>query len=419
MQVNLKPLDTWERDITTDELIGEMDARLKNYQGINYNYSQPIIDNVAEAVAGLNANNAIKIFGPDLKVLDSLATSVLASIEDVPGIKDIGILRNTGQPEAQIILDELKMAQYGVNVQDALTVLEMSVGSKTVTTKYEGEKKFDVRIRFPEQFRRTEKDISALLVPTVHGTNIPMSEISTIENVTGPAFIYRDNNRRFIGVKFSVRERDLGSTIMEAQASVADKIKLPEGYSINWVGEFENQVRANKQLAIAVPLSFVGIYILLFILFGNFKDAGLVLLNVPFAIVGGILALHVTGVNFGISCGVGFIALSGIVIQNGAILVEEIKKNQKLKMTLDHAILDGVKRSTRAVVMTALIAAIGLLPAALSSGIGSESQKPLAIVVIGGCITSTLLTLIIFPNIYWLANRKKEKKRLAKLTAEN
>ena len=411
MQVNLKPLKEWKRGIKVDELIVEMDRKMKKHVGINFNYSQPIIDNVAEAVAGMNANNAVKIFGPDLKVLDSLSNLVAKAIKPVAGVKDAGILKNVGQPEVQIVLNQSKMALYGVSVKDAQMAVELSIGGKTATEKYEGEYKFDVRIRYPEKFRENEEEFGRILVPTIHGEQVPLSLISDIQKVTGPAFIYRDNNKRFIGIKFSVRERDLGSTIADAQKQV-DKIHLPKNYSIVWTGEFENQVRAMGRLGEVVPLSFIAIFILLYILFGNFKDAGLVLLNVPFAIVGGILALHLTGVNFGISVGVGFIALFGIVIQNGAILISVFKKNQTEKMPLEQAVLEGVKSRVRPVVMTAMMAAIGLLPAALSTGIGSESQRPLAIVVIGGFITATLLTLLIFPNIYYWANIKSYNKKL-------
>ncbi|MCP1380980.1 efflux RND transporter permease subunit [Runella salmonicolor] len=401
MQVNLKPKDDWKRKISTDDLIEEMDTKLKQFQGINYNYSQPIIDNVAEAVAGMNASNAVKIFGDDLDVLNDKANEVIEAIKDVPGVKDVGILRNIGQPEMSVILHDSKMALYGVSIADAQAVIEMAIGGKTASILYEGERKFDIRLRYQEPYRRTEDDILRLMVPTLKGSKIPLKEIATLRKVTGPAFVYRDNNKRFIGVKFSVRERDLGSTIAEAQRKVAPILKkLPKGYSINWTGEFENQVRATKQLGQVVPMCLIAIFIILFIMFGNAKDAGLVLANVPFAIMGGILAIHFTGINFGISAGVGFIALFGICIQNGVILISVFNKNLSSRMPLDTAIREGVKSRIRPVVMTALMAAIGLLPAALSTGIGSETQKPLAIVVIGGLITATVLTLMIFPIIY-------------------
>ncbi|WP_229376571.1 efflux RND transporter permease subunit [Fibrella aquatilis] len=406
MQVNLKPKKEWTRKITTDGLIEEMDAKLKQFQGINYNYSQPIIDNVAEAVAGMNASNAVKIFGNDLDELDKYANEVIGAIRDVPGVKDVGILRNVGQPELSIYVDKQKMAFYGVRVGDAESVIEMAIGGKTATQLYEGEKRFDIRVRYQPDFRKNEEDIGLLMVPTIRGDKIPLKEISTIKTLTGPAFVYRDKNKRFIGVKFSVRERDLGGTIAEAQQRVREKVKFEKGYEAEWTGEFENQVRATKRLGQVVPLSLVAIFVILFVLFGNAKDAGLVLLNVPFALIGGILALHATGTIFGISAGVGFIALFGICVQNGVILISVFNNNLKEGMDIDKAIAEGVQSRIRPVVMTAMMAAIGLLPAAVSSGIGSETQKPLAIVVIGGLITATILTLLIFPIIYRFFNRR-------------
>lgn len=408
-QVDLKPKDEWKGK-SLDDIVREMDEKLSHYQGITFNYSQPIIDNVAEAAAGIKAANAVKIYGDDLEELDKIAKQVLKQIEPVEGIKDIGILKNLGQPEISVVLDREKMAAYGIDLSEAQAVLEMAFGGKTATQKYEGEKKFDVRIRYQEEYRKNEDDISNLKVPTITGAKIPLKEIASIGKITGPAFIYRDNTKRFIGVKFSVRDRDLGSTIAEAQKKISKNIKLPTGYSIGWTGEFENQVRATETLGNMVPISLVGIFVLLFIMFGNIKDSLIVLTNVPFAIIGGILALHITGINFGISGGVGFIALFGICIQNGVILISEFHKNISQKMDLATAILEGVKIRTRPVVMTALMASIGLLPAAISTGIGSESQKPLAVVIIGGLITATVLTLLVFPIIFWIFNRKKHEK---------
>lgn len=405
MQVNLKPKDEWIRPISLDDLIAEMDSKLKHHQGINYNYSQPIIDNVAEAVAGMNANNAVKIYGPNLDVLNELADNVLNAIAPVHGIKDAGILRNIGQPEIQIRFDEQKMALYGITTADAQAVIEMAIGGKTANVKYEDERKFDIRIRYPYQDRKDISDIQRLLVPSVRGERIRLGEIASIEMRTGPAFVYRDNNRRFIGVKFSVRGRDLGGTIAEAQSRVQQSVNLPKGYTIAWSGEFENQVRATTRLTQVVPISLAIIFLLLFMAFGNARDAMLVLVNVPFALIGGILALHVSGINFGISAGVGFIALFGICVQNGVILVSVFKQHVKDHIPIDEAIRRGVIERTRPVVMTAMMAAIGLLPAALSTGIGSESQRPLAIVIIGGLITATLLTLLIFPIVYRLLGK--------------
>ncbi|MDO9156940.1 MAG: CusA/CzcA family heavy metal efflux RND transporter, partial [Sediminibacterium sp.] len=408
MQVNLKPKEEWKHKRSMDDLVREMDDSLSKFQGVGYNYSQPIIDNVAESVAGINASNAVKIYGDDLDELDRIANKVITQIEHVPGIKDVGILRNLGQPEISVILNRERMAAYGVQLSDAQAVLEMAFGGKTATQKYEGEKKFDVRIRYTKEYRKDETDLANLKVPTIDGSKIPLKEIANVQKITGPAFIYRDNTKRFIGVKFSVRDRDLGSTIAEAQKNVNTNISLPNGYSIGWTGEFENQVRATDTLAQMIPVSLIGIFVLLFIMFGNIKDSLLVLTNVPFAIIGGIIALHLTGINFGISGGVGFIALFGICIQNGVILISEFHQNMKNKMDLVTAIKEGVKIRTRPVVMTALMASTGLLPAAISTGIGSESQKPLAVVIIGGLVTATILTLFIFPIIFWMFNRNKK-----------
>jgi cobalt-zinc-cadmium resistance protein CzcA len=407
LQVDLKPKEEWKRKISMDDLVREMDDSLKQYQGIGYNYSQPIIDNVAESVAGIKAANAVKIYGDDLSKLDIIADDVIKQIEHIDGVKDVGIIRNLGQPEISVVLNREKMAAYGVNLADAQAVLEMAFGGKTATQKYEGEKKFDVRVRYLKEYRMTEADMANLKVPTITGAKIVLKEIADIKKITGPAFIYRDNTKRFIGVKFSVRDRDLGSTIAEAQASVAKNIKLPTGYSIGWTGEFENQVRATSRLAQVVPISLIGIFVLLFIMLGSIKESLIVLANVPFAIMGGIIALHVTGINFGISAGVGFIALFGICIQNGVILISEFHANMKNKLQLADAVRQAVKVRTRPVVMTALMASIGLMPAALSTGIGSESQKPLAVVIIGGLITATILTLLVFPIIYMVANQNK------------
>lgn len=406
-QVDLIPKEKWRTGYNLDNIVAEMDNELTKIQGILYNYSQPIIDNVAEAAAGVKASNAVKIYGDDLEKLDEIANSVINQIKTVEGIKDIGILRNLGQPEMSVQLDEEKMAIYGVTKADAQSVIEMAIGGKNASVKYEGEKKFNIRIRYAQNFRKNEDDILMLMIPTIKGHKIPLKEIAYIEKTTGPAFIYRDNTKRFIGVKFSVRERDLGSTISEAQKNVNDNIKLPQGYSIDWAGEFENQVRASTRLGQVVPISLVLIYVLLLIMFSNAKDAGYVLINVPFALIGGILALHVTGMNFGISAGVGFIALFGICVQNGVILISEIQNQLKEIDNKILAVKNAVKNRTRPVVMTAIMAAIGLFPAAMSSGIGSESQKPLAIVIIGGLVTATLFTLLIFPIFYYNYIKKK------------
>ncbi len=409
-QVDLYPQKEWKRKITEDELIAEMDAQFKKYPGIVYNYSQPIRDNVEEAVSGVNASLAVKIFGNDFKTLDELADKVMAQLKNVKGIEDLGVERNLGQPEFRIELDQQKMAQYGITMADAESVIEMAIGGKAATQLYEGEKKFDVRVRYEVPFRNNQEAIENLMMPGKDNSKIPLKEIADIKTITGPAFIYRDNNTRYIAVKFSNRGRDLGSTIHEAQQKVNANVHLPRGYYTTWNGEFENQVRASKTLAHVVPVCLLAIFLLLFVTFNNVKDAFLTLLNVPFALIGGILALHITHFNFSISAGIGFIALFGVCIQNGVILISVFRKNLDEKMQVDEAIYKGVISRIRPVVMTALMAAIGLLPAAISQGIGSETQKPLAIVVIGGLVTSTILTLLILPVIFSWVHQLMHKR---------
>jgi cobalt-zinc-cadmium resistance protein CzcA len=388
-----------------EALIANMKEKLNRFPGVDFNFSQPITDNVEEAASGVKGSIAVKIYGTDLKLMEEKGRQVYGILKNIKGIDDLGVLRNIGQPELHVDLDEQRMAQYGVSKADANAVLEMAVGGKQASQMYEGERKFPIRVRYQEQFRQTPQEIAALMVPTQNGNTIPLSEIATIGDVNGPSLIYRDDNQRFSAVKFSIRGRDMGSTIEEAQKKVNAVVSLPKGYTMKWTGDFENQRRATQRLTQVVPVSLGLIFFILFILFGNLKDAGLVLLNVPFAIIGGIAALLITHTNFSISAGIGFIALFGICIQNGVILITVFKQNMVRKMSLDRSIHDGVTSRVRPVVMTALMATIGLMPAAMSTGIGSETSKPLAIVVIGGLITGTILTLFIFPLIFEKAYR--------------
>ncbi|MGQ3014048.1 MAG: efflux RND transporter permease subunit [Flavobacteriales bacterium] len=417
--VDLLPKDEWERGLSKEEVIGEMQTEMESkYPGMIFGFSQPISDNVQEAVSGVKGEMAIKIFGDDFTVLERKADSIKTIMSGIEGVKDLGIFKSIGQPELRIQLDQKKMARYGATVEDANDVIEIAIGGKAVTTKYEGERKFDIRVRFQEQYRNTVDAIGKILVPchkgtlSTNGTRVPLREIADISLETGPAFVYRESNQRFVPVKFSVRGRDLGSTIAEAQQKVGAQISLQKGYSISWNGEFENQVRATKTLSIVVPIAVALIFLWLFIMFGSARDAGIVLLNVPFALIGGIMALWITGINFSISAGVGFIALFGVCVQNGVILVSVYNKNLSERLPLGQAIISGSLTRIRPVVMTALMAGLGLLPAALSTGIGSETQKPLAIVVIGGLISSTILTLLILPVIYKLFNKKRTEKKV-------
>ncbi|MFN6089751.1 MAG: efflux RND transporter permease subunit [Cyclobacteriaceae bacterium] len=401
--VDLYQKDDWERKISKESLIAEMQAEFAaNFPGVVFGFSQPISDNVQEAVSGVKGEMAIKIFGDNLGKIEKIADSVRAIMETVPGVQDLGIFKSLGQPELRIELDRSKMARYGASVAEANNIVEMAVGGKKVSTLYEGERRFDIRVRYSPEFRKSETAIEKLLIPCSNGTKIPLREIADIKLQNGPAFVYREGNLRFIPIKFSVRGRDLGSTIAEAQKKVGEQIKLDRGYSMTWNGEFENQVRATNQLKVVVPISILLIFMWLFFMFNSVRDASIVLLNVPFALIGGILGLFFTGMNFSISAGVGFIALFGVCVQNGVILVAVFNKYVQMGVPLAQSIVQGAMSRVRPVVMTALMAGLGLMPAALSSGIGSETQKPLAVVVICGLISATILTLVTLPAIYFL-----------------
>jgi len=408
--VSLYPEEEWKPRITKEELIDTMNNALSIIPGVDYNFSQPIMDNVEEAVSGVKGSICVKIYGDSLDYMEDQSQRVYTILKTVKGIEDLGVIRNIGQPELDIDLQQEAMGLYGVSTADANAVIEMAIGGKAVTQLYEGVRKFDIRIRFPEQFRATADDIGNLLVPTLSGSKVPIREIARITQKTGPCLIFRDDNRRYSAVKFSIRGRDMGSTIAEAQQKVDAVVSLKKGYSMAWQGDFENQQRATKRLSEVVPISLLLIFLLLFVMFGNFKDAGLVFLNVPFAVVGGILALLITGTNFSISAGIGFIALFGICILEGVLLITAFKRNldhiRHSESPLYTSIKLGVNELIRPVLMTALMATIGLLPAAISTGIGSESSRPLARVVIGGLSCATVFSLLIFPLVFFLSYRK-------------
>jgi heavy metal efflux system protein len=371
---------------------------------------------VEEAVSGVKGSICVKVYGDSLDYMEEKINDVYNILKKVKGIEDLGVIRNIGQPELDINLDQQKMALYGVATADANAVIAMAIGGQTASTLYEGIKTFDIRLRLPEAFRKTPDDIGNLLVPTQSGSKVPIKEIASISEKTGPCLIFRDDNERYSALKFSIRGRDMGSTIAESQEKVNAKVQVKRGYRMAWQGDFENEQRASKRLAMVVPISLLLIFLLLFTMFGNFKDAGLVFLNVPFAIVGGIFALHITNTNFSISAGIGFIALFGICIQDGVLLITVFKQNldhiKGQTASLYNAIKLGVNSRIRPVMMTALMAAIGLFPAAISHGIGSESSRPLARVVIGGILCAMIFSLWVFPLIFRLAYKNVDTKHV-------
>lgn len=406
--VQLKDQEDWTTKITKEQLLEQMQDTLNVYPGIVFGFSQPIMDNVEEYVAGVKSSLVAKVYGDDLHRLEETADSIAAVIKNVDGVEDINVFRNIGLPELRIALSETKMARYGVTMADAQAVVEMAIGGKAASKFYEDDRMFDIRIRYDERYRKSEEEIKNILVPAVGDAKVPLSEIANIDFHTGPAFIYREGSSRYIAVGFSVRGRDLGGTIAEAQKAVAKKVKLPASYNLEWAGEFESQQRAMGRLTFIVPISLLLIGFLLYINFGNMKDTLLSLITVPFAFIGGFISLFVTHTIFGISAGIGFIILFGVGTIDGIILISVMKNYLDRGKPLQEAISSGVRDRIRPVFMIAVMGSFGLLPAALSSGIGSEIQKPLAIMIVGGLLVCMLLSLLVLPQMFYYAYRKQE-----------
>lgn len=409
--IQLKDEDKWQRKISKDEIIQEMRNKLANYPGITFGFSQPIQDNVEEYVAGVKSALVIKIFGDDLYKLEDYANSVAKSIENVEGITDVNVYKNIGLPELKIQLHDTKMARYGISTADVQAVIEMTIGGQAATKFYENDRQFDVVLRFEKQYRDSPEKIGNILIPTSNGKNVPLQEIATIGYKTGPAFIYREGNSRYIGVGFSIEGRDLGSTIKEAKEVVAKDVVLPKENYMVWAGEFESKERATKQLMTVIPISLLLILLLLYTNFGNIKDTILSAITLPFAFVGGFLSLWITNTIFGISAGIGLIILFGVNTINGIILIAVMKDNLK-KYTIIEAINRGVKSRIRSILMIALMGSLGLLPAALSTGMGSEIQKPLAIMIVGGLIICLVFSFTVLPVVFYYTYRNRTNNKI-------
>lgn len=408
--IQLHPEKEWKRKISKEELVDELRAQLQAYPGIVLGFSQPIQDNVEEYVAGVKSSLVIKIFGDDLFELEKYADQVADQIRNVEGISDLNVYRNIGLPELRIKLDESRMGKYGVSMEDAQSVVEMAIGGRAATTFYEDERMFDVRIRFQKEYRDRRQKIGDILIPTMTGQQIPLREIADINFLTGPTFIYREGSSRYIAIGFSIEGRDLGSTIAEAKRKVDENVNLPKANKMVWAGEFESKERASKQLAVIVPAVLLLILFLLYFNFGTVKDTLIAASTIPYAFIGGFLSLWVTQTIFGISAGIGFIILFGVNTINSIILIAVMKENMK-KMDLREAISKGVHDRIRPIVMIALMGSMGLLPAALSTGMGSEIQKPLAIMIVGGLLICMTLSLTVLPQVFYWSYRKAEYKR--------
>lgn len=408
--IQLHPEKQWKRSLKKDELVEEMRKSLDVYPGIVLGFSQPIQDNVEEYVAGVKSSLVVKIYGNNLFELEKYADQVANSIRTVKGIEDLNVYRNIGLPELRIQLHDHKMSRYGIDIADAQAVIEMAIGGRAATKFYEDERMFDVRLRFDKPYRDNEEKIGEMMIPAEDGKKIPLKEIATISYITGPAFIYREGSSRYIAVGFSIQGRDLGSTIAEAKDKVAKEVKIPVKNKMTWAGEFESKERASQQLSVIVPAVLLLVLFLLYFNFGTIKDTLIAASTIPFAFIGGFLSLWITQTVFGISAGIGFIILFGVNTINSIILIAVMKENMR-RMDLTEAISNGVHSRIRPIVMIALMGSIGLLPAALSTGMGSEVQKPLAIMIVGGLLICMILSLTVLPQIFYFSYRRRAAKQ--------
>lgn len=410
----LKSPETMPKGSSKAELLNRLQAELNRIPGVSFSFSQYIQDNVNEALSGVKGENSVKIFGSDLEVLNLKAHEVIDQLKKVRGIEDESILKELGQPTLNIQIDRDRAARYGVNVADVQTMVANAIGGAPVSNFLEDEKTFGIAVRLNEASRNDLPDVANLLIDTPSGARVPLQMVANIHLTDGPFFIYREAGKRYIAVIFSVRDRDLGSAVEDAKYLVEKNVALPANYSIAWDGQFNQMKAAQQKLMVIIPLTLVAIFLLLVTALGNARDAVIVLINVPFAAIGGIIALHLGGETLSISALFGFLSLFGIAIQDGVILISYINKTVASEHgAMKDAMVDGAALRVRPVLMTAMLAGLGLLPAALSHAIGSEAQRPLALVIVGGMISTTALTLLVLPVIYaWFRGRGKQSAEL-------
>src|SRR5881628_1022507 len=412
--VNLKPREYWRAGVDKPELVRQIEAELRQIPGVNYNFSQTIQDNVEEAMSGVKGENSIKLFGSNLEDLESTANRLAKVMGTVQGVADLSVLTELGQPNLLVRVDRERAARYGVLPGDVNGIVQATIGGQAVSQVLDGERRFDVVVRFLPQYRNNVDTISNIPVSMPDGGRIPLKQVAEIVKQTGASFIYREDNGRYIPIKFSVRGRDLQSTIAEAERKIAEQVKLPAGYHYEWAGEFQELQAAVARLEIVVPISLLIIFFLLYSMFRSLRDALLLLGTVPLALIGGMLSLLATHTNFSISAAVGFISLFGVSVLGGVILVSRIQQLREGGYSLRDAVAKGSELQLRPVLMAALAAAIGLLPASVATGIGSETQKPLARVVVGGMVTSAILILLVLPAMYLIVHRWAERRATAR-----
>ena len=398
--LQLAPRNEWRCCRTKPELIEKLSEALQNIPGVNYNFTQPMEMRLDETVTGIRGDVAIKIFGEDLGTLEELGKRILALVSALPGAADPQMEVVSGVAELQIDVMRPALARYGLNVSDVQEVIETLVGGQPVSEMIDGQARFPIAVRLPDNLRNNPDALKDLVIRAPGGELVPLSQVAAIKTIRGPEIISRENARRRVAVQTNVRGTDLGSFVKKAQEAVNGRFRLPPGYEVEWGGQFENQARANRRLMFILPLSIAIVFALLFATFHSVTQAGLILLNVPFALVGGVAALWLRGLNLNLSASVGFIALFGVAVLNGIVLVSYINSLRERGQTMQQAIREGATDRLRPVLITALVASIGFLPMAMSTETGAEIQRPLATVVIGGLVTSTLLTLYLMPALY-------------------
>jgi cobalt-zinc-cadmium resistance protein CzcA len=407
--VDVKPPAEWTRHITKEQLVVEMDRALQALPGIDASFSQPIRDNILESISQIDGQVVVKIFDADAPRLHDEAAAVLRAVSATPGVARAFIDRAGQVPQLQVSVDRQRAARYGLNVADVQDTIETALGGRNATDIWEGEQRFGVVVRLPADLRADVDGVGHIRVDTPEGAQVQLADVADIAVRSGAMNISRESGMRVMAVGVFIRGRDMGSAVAEMQQRVKTGVTLAPGTTVVWGGEFENQQRAMARLRLIIPLSVFLIFVLLFHAFGSVRNAALILLNVPFALMGGVVALLITGIPLSVSAAIGFIALFGAAVLNGVVMVSYINQVRESGIALVPAVVQGAETRLRTVLMTSLLAMFGLLPMALSHGIGSETQRPLAVVIIGGLVSATVLTLIVLPTLYVVSESRARK----------
>jgi cobalt-zinc-cadmium resistance protein CzcA len=404
--VGLKAKNQWRPVFhqNKDELIGAMDRELEKIPGVVWGFSQPIEDNMEEAVSGVKGELAVKLYGDNLKSLEETGDKIANVMQGVKGVQDLGLFRVIGQPNLNFVVDRQKAARHQINMSDIQDAIQTAVGGNAVSQVLQGEQRYDLVLRYQAPYRDTREAIENIRLLSPSGARVSLAELTKIEVRDGASEIYREENSRYVAIKYSVRGRDLGSTVEEAMRKVQQQVKLPAGYHLDWAGEYESQKRSSKRLMFVLPITLFLIFIILYTMFQTSKWALLILANVAMAPVGGLLALLFTGTHFSVSSGVGFLALFGVSVQTGVIMLEYINQLRVRGHSIEDSAIEGAVLRLRPIMMTMLVATLGLMPAAVSHAIGSDSQRPFAIVIVGGLISALVMSIFLLPTLYvWVA----------------